>query len=125
MKNGQEGLSSHRWSYRSLSRLGWLLPVGALTFFLLLVFAVPRDRHAPASDLDTGLVLLALCLVPIAALAGIVLTVLARVRAQRVEPSPGVGAILKLLVPIAVAVGCVAITVGLVWITLEAGAAFR
>src|SRR5579871_1012597 len=118
MHNGQEGSSARRWSSRKLSRLAWLLPTGALALLLLLLFAVHRDSRAPASDLDTGLVLVTLALVPVSALAGIVLAVLAFVRARQEGPKPVRGAKRKLLVPIVVASGAVAITVGLVWAIL-------
>ena len=125
MKYAENVSSSRAWSYRLLVRLGYLLPLGALALLLLLVFAVSRDSRAPASDLDTALILVAICLVPIAALAGIVLTVLALVRARRDDSDPSLRARIKLLMPIAVAIVCVATTAGLIWITLESGAAVR
>jgi hypothetical protein len=116
---------ARRWSSRSLARLGWLLPLAALAVLILLVFAISRDRHSPASDLDTGLVLVAFTAVPVAGVAGIVLAVLAIIRARREGAGLQPRFRLGLLVPIVVAIACVAVTAGLVWATLEVGAAFR
>ena len=115
---------ARRWSSRSLARLGWLLPLAAFAVLLLLVFAVSRDRHVPASDLDTGLVLVALAAIPIAGVAGIALAALAIIRAR---PDAGLRPRFRLglLAPIVVAIACEAITAGLVWVTLELGAAVR
>jgi hypothetical protein len=113
------------WSSRSLTRLGWLLPLAALTVLVLLVFAVSRDRHVPASDLDTGLVVVALAAVPITGVAGIVLAVLAIIRARSEDAGLPRRSRLGLLAPIVVAILCVGFTAGLVWATLELGAAFR
>ena len=112
---------ARRWSSRSLARLGWLLPLAAFAVLLLLVFAVSRDRHVPASDLDTGLVLVALAAIPI---AGIALAAVAIIRAR---PDAGLRPRFRLglLAPIVVAIACEAITAGLVWVTLELGAAVR
>jgi len=114
-----------KWSSRSLARLGWLLPLAALTVLMLLVFAISRDRRAPASDLDTGVVLVALAAVPLAGVAGIVLALVALARARQEEGGRRPKLKLVLLAPLVVGVLCTAITAGLVWATLEVGAAVR
>jgi hypothetical protein len=107
---------------RKLARLGCLLPILSTAFFLLVLFAWPNERHRPASDLQTMLFFVSLGLVPISAVAAIVLAVMAFIRAGH-EPTRS--SRLAPVLTIIVAIACVALMVGLIWLLLVAAGRFR
>lgn len=107
---------------RKLARLGCLLPIVATAFFLLVLFTWPNERRHPASDLQTILFFVSLGLVPASAVAAIVLAVMAFIRGRH-EPTRAsrVAPVLTIIVAIA----CVALMVGLIWLLLVAASRFR
>jgi ABC-type polysaccharide/polyol phosphate export permease len=111
---------------RRLARLGCLLPVVATILFLLFVFAWPRGRHYQASDFETVLFFVLVGLVPVAALAGIVLSVVAFIRARRQPPEQRrATAFLIPLLTILAALGSVTLTALTIWAALVGVARFR
>jgi hypothetical protein len=111
------------WPARRLARLGCLLPIGALVLFLLVFFAWPYERHKPASDFHAVAFFLSLGLVPLTALAGVVLSIMAAGRARREQQ--GAGRFLRPALVVIIALACVAVTAFIIWMALQGLAGFR
>jgi hypothetical protein len=111
------------WPARRLVRVGCLLPIAALVLFLLVFLAWPVERHQDASDFHTVMFFLALAFVPIAALAGIVLAIMALMRARRERP--GGRMLVRPVIAILSAIVCVALLALVIWAALTGLARFR
>jgi heme/copper-type cytochrome/quinol oxidase subunit 2 len=109
-----------RWTARRLGCLGVALPIVAFAFMIFFSVAV-KDRRT-LTDLEGTIALLVVAAVPVAAITGIVLCIIAFRRARRDEPGGGRSlAIVGTLIAIAT-VGLLAL---LVYFALQGLAGFR
>jgi hypothetical protein len=111
-----------RWSARRLGCLGIALPITAFIVLLIAFAIIPKGSHVVLSDAQTIGVLVAIAAVPLAAIAGIVLCVVAFIRARRERP---VGGYSLAILGTVVALLIVALLVLLVWAALQGLASFR
>lgn len=108
-------------SSRRLFRIAWLLPVAAVVFFWWALFASPSVPGAELSGSQLWLIVVAVGLVPLAAVAGIFVCVIAVLRSRR--EAPGRPRSLRWwLVPllvVAIALACVGLVSLIVWAVLK------
>ena len=111
-----------RWTARQLGCLGALLPIGALAFMIFYFSVAVAGRRRTLTDVEGTIALLVVAAVPLAALAGIVLCIVAFRRARRERP---VGGYTFAMIGTLIAVVTVALLALLVWAALQGLAGFR
>jgi hypothetical protein len=119
-----EPVAKH-WSSRRFALLSILLPIGAFVLMVAAFAAMPSGRRVTWSDAQTAIVLASVAAVPLASTAGIVLSIMAVVRARH-ERLLGlaVGSTLA-VIGVIVSVASVALLAFLAWAALQGLASFR
>jgi len=119
MADAPQPATTTRWSARRLGCLGIALPVGAFVF-MFLYFAVAVKGRRVLTDVEGTIALLVVAAVPVAAIVGIVLCVIAFRRARGNQAGGGIAA-----TGIIVAILIVVLLAFLTYMALQGLAGFR
>ena len=122
MADAPQPATTTRWSARRLGCLGIALPIIAFIVLIIVFALIPKGSHVVLTDLETIGVFIAIAAVPVAAVGGIVLCVMAFRRARR---EPAAGSHVVATIGILVAIVAVAVLVFLIYMGLQGLAGFR
>ena len=121
MADAPQAVPPTRWTARRLGCLGVALPIVAFAF-MIFFFSVAVKGRRTLTDLEGTIALLVVAAVPVAAITGIVLCIIAFRRARRDEPAGGRG---LAIVGTLIAIATVALLALLVYFALQGLAGFR